>query len=259
MTTIPSLPASITIPTPEYCVEVSPGSYAGPCQPTVQCIANPSGISAGSSCVSAPKPEPKACTPKPLPIATSNTRTPQQIWSNISGSVNKLKNQFGLKSTDTALIVEPSFQSLHLVKNNQVIKSYIISTAKKGMGNQSGSQKTPWGTHKIKSKVGNGAELGMIFKGMKPTGLTASINNSPVATKQDYLTTRVMWLEGQEPGVNKGVNIDSYSRGIMIHGTPDEGLLGTPASHGCVRMNNTEVIQLFDTVPNGTLVEIQKN
>lgn len=79
-----------------------------------------------------------------------------------------------------------------------------------------------------------------------------------IDTKEDLVTTRIMWLKGLEAGINKGKGIDSYNRRIYIHGTPEEGLIGRPASYGCIRMKNKDVIELFNLLKEGTLVEIKE-
>jgi len=156
----------------------------------------------------------------------------------VEPSVAKLRQQFGLKDQDLAIIVDPNRQALHVVQNGDILKSYAISTAKKGMGITINSEQTPWGAHRIGDKVGqNLAEGARVKPGM---------------------TTRILKLNGLEPGVNKGGVNDSASRGIYIHGTPAEKDIGKPASHGCVRMKNHDVAELFNLVPSGTLVEIQQ-
>ncbi|MFQ6092176.1 MAG: L,D-transpeptidase family protein, partial [bacterium] len=103
-----------------------------------------------------------------------------------------------------------------------------------------------------------GAKIGAIFKSGLNTGEIAKIYTDSTDVQEDLITSRIMWLEGLEAGINKGRDIDSYDRRIYIHGTPEEGLIGVPVSHGCIRMRNKDVIELFDLVSKGTLVEIQK-
>ncbi len=151
-------------------------------------------------------------------------------------------------------------QKLYLIKDKIIIETYTISTGKKGVGNKTGSQQTPFGTHRIKEKLGNKMALGTILVGEgDKNGTIAPIISDPVDTAFDFVTTRLMRLDGQERGINKGGDNDSYSRDIYIHGTPEEGLLGQPASHGCIRMKNTDITKLFDLIPPGTLVEILNN
>ncbi len=144
------------------------------------------------------------------------------------------------------------------MKDGVVEKSYPISTAKKGIGNISGSNKTPLGVHVIKEKVGKKVPLGGIIKKLVYTGKKATIHTDATYRETDLLTTRVLTLAGTEKGINKGGNVDSYNRGIMIHGTPEEGLIGTPTSHGCIRMRNKDIIELFNLVTPGTKVLIER-
>ena len=113
------------------------------------------------------------------------------------------------------------------------------------------------GTHRIKEKFGNGAKKGSIFKSRVDTKKLSKIYTDKTDSKIDYVTTRILWLDGQENKINRGNKVDSHDRCIYIHGTPEEGFIGKPASHGCIRMKNTDVIALFDSVSLNTLVEIQ--
>ena len=175
-----------------------------------------------------------------------------------SESVRKLQEQFGLRADESALIVSISEQQLLLVKNGEITAGYPISSSVYGIGNEAGSNKTPLGTHKISHKIGDGAESGAVFRSRALTGEMATIYTDDTDVDDDLVTTRIMWLQGLEPGVNQGKGIDSHARYIYIHGTPEEGLIGQPASHGCIRMKNQDVIDLFDQVQEGTLVEIQE-
>lgn len=149
-------------------------------------------------------------------------------------------------------------QKLYLIQNDSIIKRYIISTATNGVGNKSNSNKTPPGLHEIKRKIGNNVPINGLFKARIFTGKKAKIFTEQVKSPTDDVTSRIMWLSGLEPGINKGRNIDSYKRYIYIHGTSEEGLLGQPASHGCIRMKNSDVIELFDLVEEQTPVLILK-
>lgn len=156
------------------------------------------------------------------------------------------------------IVVSVPRQRLYtLDERGDTLASYPCSTSRYGTGNRQGSNKTPLGMHRIADMRGDGKPLGAIFKAKIYTGRQADIVQSPVSTGQDYVTTRILHLEGTEPGVNRGEGIDSYRRYIYIHGTPEEGLIGTPSSHGCVRMKNADVIELYDQVSVGTPVEIR--
>lgn len=149
--------------------------------------------------------------------------------------------------------IKISEQRLCLYAANKIIKSYSVSTSKYGVGNRSGSNKTPLGLHQIVNKIGRNVPLGAIFKRRRNTGKIVKSRSAG-----DLITTRILRLEGLERGVNKGKGIDSFQRCIYIHGTPEENLIGRPASHGCIRMENRDIIELFNRVKRNTLVEIVK-
>lgn len=157
------------------------------------------------------------------------------------------------------MLVNIQQQEIYVVRNDAIEKTYRISSAKNGIGNSAGSGKTPLGVHRIAEKIGAGAKPNTIFLGRKDSGKTATILKDPIDSEDDYVTSRILWLEGLEPGINKGKGIDSKQRYIYIHGTPEEGLIGTPASHGCIRLYNKDVIELFDVVSAGTLVVIAES
>ena len=155
------------------------------------------------------------------------------------------------------ILVDISEQRLYLKSGEQTLVSYPISTSKYGEGSKENSFKTPLGNHIIKEKIGENAPINTIFISRINTKNIASIENKPKNTENDYVTSRIMWLEGEEKGVNKGPGIDSYERYIYIHGTHEEGLIGVKASHGCIRMFNVDVIDLYDRIYNGTKVIIR--
>lgn len=169
-----------------------------------------------------------------------------------------LRKKFDYKKDQPFLLVNIEKQEMYMVENDSVEKTYRISTSKYGIGSKKGSNKTPLGVHRIAEKIGKDAEPNTIFAGRKDTGKTATIIKDSVDIEADDVTSRILWLDGLEPGVNKGKGIDSHSRYIYIHGTPEEGLIGAPASHGCIRMYNEEVIELFELVKVGTLVVMKK-
>jgi len=173
-------------------------------------------------------------------------------------SLGRLQSQFGLKPDEYVIIIDISEQKLRLIKDGKIVKTYPVSTSKYGVGNKRDSNKTPLGIHRIAKKIGEGAPIGAIFESRMDTGKIAEIYTDKTEIQEDLVTTRIMWLEGLETGVNKGNGIDSYERCIYIHGTQEEGLIGEPASHGCIRMKNNDVVELFDLVTINTLVEIQE-
>ncbi len=157
---------------------------------------------------------------------------------------------------DSYIVVSVPKQELYFINNNN-ITTYPISTAKLGVGNIMNSNQTPLGLHNIYKKIGSGSDIGTIIKGGVVTNKISPIIIDPISINTDLLITRVIQLTGNEVGVNKGGKVDSLARGIMIHGTPEEGLIGTPASHGCIRMINTDIIKLYDEVSVKTKVIIE--
>jgi hypothetical protein len=139
---------------------------------------------------------------------------------------------------------------------DMLIRQYSISTAANGAGEQSGSHCTPRGRHRIAEKIGAGAPLCSAFKSRVPTGEIWTPELDAEYPGRDWILTRILWLEGREPGKNQGDGVDSHARYIYIHGTNEEHKLGTPASHGCIRMRNADVAELFDLVEAGTEVRI---
>jgi len=169
--------------------------------------------------------------------------------------ISKIKNYSDIKLNEI-LFVSVTNQKMYHIKDNIIINKYIISTSEFGTGNKAGSNKTPIGMHKIKSKHGdktpiNGRMIERVFNGE-----ISKIYTDKKKSKTDDITSRIFWLEGLEEGVNKGKNIDSFKRYIYIHGTSEEGRLGSPASHGCIRMKNKEVVDLYNKIEVGTLVLI---
>ena len=164
---------------------------------------------------------------------------------------NKCKISF-----DEVLYVNIVKQTMYHIKKHKIVKTYVISSSSYGVGSEAGSYKTPLGLHRIKEKFGdktpmNGRMIGRVYYGQ-----IATIYTDQTKSKTDDVTSRIFWLEGLEKGLNKGEGISSYKRYIYIHGTSEEGRLGTPASHGCIRMKNKEVIELYDKIKIGTLVLI---
>ena len=135
-----------------------------------------------------------------------------------------------------------------------VIAQYSVSTALKGSGEEKNSYRTPRGRHIVRAKIGAGAPIGSVFKGRRATGEVWTPALGAQYPGRDFILTRILWLSGCEPGYNRLGNVDSMQRYIYIHGTPDSEPMGTPQSHGCVRMRNRDVVALFDAVPVGTPV-----
>lgn len=139
---------------------------------------------------------------------------------------------------------------------------FPVSTAKNGPGEQEGSGCTPRGRHRIREKIGDQVSVGTVFVGRVPTGEVYSAELGRSQPHRDWVLSRILWLDGLEHGYNRGCNsagsVDSHARYIYIHGTNEEHLLGQPASHGCIRMANADVIALFDAVSVGDEVIIDE-
>lgn len=160
-------------------------------------------------------------------------------------------------NVEHVLLVSVERQELSVyARNQQQPLVFPVSTSRYGMGSSVGSNQTPLGLHKIKIKIGDDAPAATVFTGRVNQGFAADIQQQPIATDNDYVTSRILWLDGMEPGNNQGEGVDSFSRYIYIHGTHEEGLIGQPASHGCVRMLNKDVIELYDRVSLNDLVLI---
>lgn len=140
-------------------------------------------------------------------------------------------------------------QRLCLFDGFRIVREWTCSTSKYGLGFTEGSNKTPLGSFEVKEKHGDGAAPGTIFKSRQPVGQWTP----GMETQSDLVLTRILWLGGLELR-----NANTYQRYIYIHGTNDEASLGRAASHGCIRMRNREVIELFDLVPLGTPVWIDE-
>ena len=154
------------------------------------------------------------------------------------------------------LFISIKHQELFIIKEKKIIKKFKISSSKYGTGSESGSNKTPLGLHSIARKFGNNTPKNGRMVGRVFNGDIATIYNDTTRSKTDDITSRILWLKGEEKGKNNGHNIDSFKRYIYLHGTSEEGLIGNPASHGCIRLLNKDVIDLYKLVSIGTLVLI---
>ena len=140
----------------------------------------------------------------------------------------------------------------------QVLHSYPVSTSRFGTGSQNNSNQTPLGLHRIKDKIGGAMPINEVYIGRMPHGSLEECIERGVELPEDVITSRIMWLEGMQPGRNQGGYVDTYQRYIYIHGTSDEEHIGTPASMGCIRMLNTDIVELFRLVESGTEVMIEE-
>ena len=150
--------------------------------------------------------------------------------------------------SETLLYVDIDTQRMIYLKKGIVQTIYPISSSLYGTGSEENSFKTPLGRHEIYKKIGENLPENAILKGRVWNGAIADIIKEPIDTEFDHVTSRILWLDGLEFGKNKGKGIDSRERYIYIHGTAEEGLIGKPASDGCIRMYNRDVITLFDLV-----------
>jgi lipoprotein-anchoring transpeptidase ErfK/SrfK len=166
------------------------------------------------------------------------------MWQTLNREVaDKLNGNPALADQRPFIYIDSVQQQLHWIdidaENN---RSFKISTAANGMGNRLDTFKTPFGIHRIRQKIGGGEPRGMVFEGRKPLGkIAGNLDNRD----KDEITSRILWLDGLEEGVNKGGVYDTFARYIYIHGTSDEKRIGQPVSAGCIRMKNEDVIELF--------------
>ena len=137
------------------------------------------------------------------------------------------------------------------------MQSYSISSALNGVGGEKNSGKTPLGRHVIRAKIGGGMPINTVFVGRRATGESYSEALAQQFPKRDWVLSRILWLSGKEKEINRLGQVDTMQRYIYIHGTPDSEPMGVPLSHGCIRMRNTDVMALFDSIPVGTEVLIQ--
>ncbi len=155
------------------------------------------------------------------------------------------------------LIVHVAEQTLEAFDcAQQKVFETCISTAKNGVGQQSGSECTPLGQHRIRAKIGAGAPENTVFVGRRATGEIYSPALADKFPQRDWILTRILWLCGNQPGFNRGGDVDTQRRYIYLHGAPDSHAMGQPSSHGCVKMRNRDIIALFDLVQVGTQVDI---
>lgn len=141
----------------------------------------------------------------------------------------------------------------------EILREYPVSTAKAGVGEVSGSYQTPRGPHIIRAKIGTGQPENTVFVRRRPTGEIWSPALDEAFPGRDWILTRILWLSGCEPGANRLGCVDTMRRYIYIHGSPERVEMGQPGSHGCIRMRNCDIVELFDLIPIYTLVEISED
>jgi len=141
----------------------------------------------------------------------------------------------------------------------EILRAYPVATARKGVGERQGSHCTPRGRHLIRAKIGSGQPLNTVFVGRRPSGEIYTEALGAAHRERDWILTRILWLSGCEPGRNRLGEVDTMRRYIYIHGSPDDAPIGLPASHGCIRMRNSEIVELFERVPVYTPVDISED
>lgn len=154
------------------------------------------------------------------------------------------------------LEVDLQQQRLRLIDSGHTLREFIVSTAANGPGEINGSGCTPRGAHIVRAKIGGDQPLGAVFRARRPTGEIWTPELHAQQPGRDWILTRILWLSGTEPGRNRLGLVDTFRRYIYIHGTPYATQLGLPGSKGCVRMDNADIIELYDRVPVGTVVHI---
>lgn len=159
------------------------------------------------------------------------------------------------KATRNRVLIDISQQKLYLYRGKRLVKTYHVSTSRYGVGSQALSKKTPLGLHYISHKVGRGAPLYTVFSSRQAT----NIQKKPFPKAEGrYITSRILVLKGLEKGKNLGKGVDTFQRRIYIHGTTAEAKIGKPASHGCIRMRNKDIVDLFKRIGVGTRVRLRK-
>src|SRR3954465_3127126 len=173
--------------------------------------------------------------------------------------VNKNAARLGIKPGERILTVRIGTGTLQFFRKGALVKSYVVSTSRRPPSNIKNSLGTPRGLHEIAERIGAGQPAGMVFKSRVSTGhhFSEVAETDPEAANHNLITSRILWLRGLEPGVNRGGDVDTYSRYVYIHGTNHEERLGEPLSAGCVLMRNLDIIELYDEVRTGDLVLIQ--
>ncbi len=154
------------------------------------------------------------------------------------------------------ILVSIRQQRLQLREGETVLMDVPVATASNGAGERFGSECTPRGWHRVRAKIGHGLAPDSVLVGRRPTGEIFTPSLREQHPGRDWILTRILWLSGLEPGKNRLGQCDTMRRYIYIHGCPDDEPMGEPGSHGCIRMRNSDVIQLFDGVEAGTRVFI---
>lgn len=161
--------------------------------------------------------------------------------------------------SDALITVNIAEQRLRLESDGQILMDVAIATARNGPGEQNGSECTPRGRHTIRAMIGAGCAANTVFIGRRPSGEIFSEALRAAHPQRDWILSRILWLCGLESGINRGGNVDTMRRYVYIHGCPDSDAMGTPSSHGCVKMRNRDIMALFDMIEVGTEVLITEH
>ncbi len=156
------------------------------------------------------------------------------------------------------LDIDIGSQTLRVMEGDQETSRFRISTACNGPGERQGSEQTPRGWHVIRARIGAGQPINTVFVGRRPTGEIYTPALRAAYPGRDWILTRILWLSGLEPGRNRLGKVDTMRRYIYIHGCPDEDVMGIPGSHGCIKMQNADMLALFELVKPGTRVLIHE-
>lgn len=172
--------------------------------------------------------------------------------------VNETCARLGIKPGERVLTVRIGTATMQYYRRGALVRSYVVSTSRKPPSNLKNSMGTPRGLHEIAERIGAGQPPGMVFKSRVPTGRHFSevYDLNPESANHHLITTRIMWLRGLEPGVNRGGDVDTYERYVYIHGTNHQDRLGQPLSAGCVLLRDLDLIELYEEMRTGDLVWI---
>ena len=162
------------------------------------------------------------------------------------------------RATERWIHIDSPHQRLSLFDGKTCVAGWPVSTARNGPGEQTGSECTPRGEHRVRIKIGDGCAVNSVFAARRPTGEVYSEQLARSQPQRDWILTRILWLTGCEPGRNRGGDCDTLRRFIYIHGCPDSLPMGSPESHGCIRMRNADLVDLFEQVDVGTRVLIDE-
>ena len=170
--------------------------------------------------------------------------------------INRTCSRLGIKLGPRFLVVRIGTATLQFYRGGELVKSYVISTSKRPPSNVKNSLGTPRGLHEIAERIGAGQPPGMVFKSRVPTGRHFSEVLEREPRNENLITSRILWLRGLEPGVNRGGDVDTYERYVYIHGTNHDDRIGEPLSAGCVLMRNLDIVELYEDVRVGDQVWI---